>query len=131
MRSTRLGTPMLLSLCLLALASVAGAQQPSLSEMEIDDKARIALQRLPYYGPFDLIGFDVDGSTLTLTGWVYQAVNKQDAEESVKKVPGVTRVINNIEVLPTSITDDQIRRAVFEPSIRTTSCRSTAPRSWA
>jgi hypothetical protein len=115
MRSTRLGTPILLSLFLLALASVSAAQQPSpsLSEMEISDKVRIALQRLPYYGPFDLIGFQVNGSTVTLTGWVYQPSNKDDAEETVKKIPGVTKVVNNIEVLPVSITDDQIRRAVF------------------
>lgn len=113
MRSTRLGTPFLLSLFLLALASVAAAQQPSLAEMEITDKVRIALQRLPYYGPFDLIGFQANGSTVTLTGWVYQALNKDDAEDAVKKIPGVTKVVNNIEALPVSITDDQIRRAEF------------------
>ena len=115
MRSTRLGTPFLLSLVLLTFSSVAAAQQPapSLSEMEINDRVRIALQRLPYYGPFDLIGFQANGSTVTLTGWAYQPVNKEDAEEAVKQIAGVTKVVNNIQALPTSITDDQIRRAVF------------------
>ena len=32
---------------------------------------------------------------------------------AVKKVPGVSRVVNNIEILPVSISDDGIRRAVF------------------
>jgi hyperosmotically inducible protein len=115
MRSTRLGTRLLLSLFLLALASITAAQQPqpSLPEMEIADRVRIALQRLPYYGPFDLIGFQVKGSTVTLTGWAYQALNRSEAEDTVKKIPGVTQVVNDIEVLPVSITDDQIRRAVF------------------
>ena len=115
MRSAKPGTPVLLSILMLAVSSAAAAQQPapSLSEMEITDKVRIALQRLPYYGPFDLIGFDVEGSRVTLTGWVYQTANKKDAEEEVRKIPGVKQVVNNIEALPVSITDDQIRRAVF------------------
>jgi osmotically-inducible protein OsmY len=114
MRSARLGTPALLSILMLAVSSAAAQQpEPSLSEMEITDKVRIALQRLPYYGPFDLIGFDVEGSRVTLTGWVYQTANKKDAEEEVRKIPGVKQVVNNIEALPVSITDDQIRRAVF------------------
>lgn len=105
----------LLTILVLTLSASAAAQQPtpSLAELEIADKVRIALQRLPYYGPFDLIGFQANGSAVTLTGWVYQAVNKKDADEEVKKMPGVTQVVNNIEVLPVSITDDQIRRAVF------------------
>ncbi len=113
MRSTR--PAKLLAILVLTLSASAAAQQPtpSLAELENTDKVRIALQRLPYYGPFDLIGFQANGSTVTLTGWVYQAVNKKDAEEEVKKVPGVAQVVNNIEVLPVSITDDQIRRAVF------------------
>ncbi|MEP6993479.1 MAG: BON domain-containing protein [Acidobacteriota bacterium] len=96
-----------------AARTVALAQNPSLTELEITDKLRIALQRMPYYGPFDLIGFSVKGGAVTLNGWVYQAFNKDDAEESAKKVPGVTQAVNNIQVLPVSISDDQIRRAVL------------------
>jgi hypothetical protein len=94
-------------------AAQAPATTPSLQELEIADKARIALEKLPYYGPFDLIGFGVQGSTVTLYGWAYQAVNKDEAEDVVKKVPGVTRVVNKIEALPVSMSDDRIRRAVF------------------
>ena len=36
-----------------------------------------------------------------------------DAENVVKKVEGVSRVINNIEVLPLSPNDDRIRLAVY------------------
>jgi hyperosmotically inducible protein len=31
----------------------------------------------------------------------------------VKRIEGVEKVVNNIEVLPTSINDDRIRRAVY------------------
>jgi hypothetical protein len=104
---------LLLSCVASAVALAQQPQEPSLTELAIADKLRIALQRLPYYGPFDLIGFEVKGTVVTLNGWVYQAVNKDEAEEVAKKVPGVTQVINNIQALPVSIADDQIRWKVF------------------
>jgi hypothetical protein len=98
----------------LALASLAGAQaRPSLTELEITDKVRQAILQLPYYGVFDLIGFGVEGNTVTLTGDVYRASLKKEAEDAVKKIPGVARVINKIEVLPVSIEDDRIRSELF------------------
>ena len=56
--------------------------------------------------------------------FVTRPVLKSDAENVVKRVEGVTNVINNIEVLPPSPMDDQIRRAEFraiygDPSIGT------------
>jgi hyperosmotically inducible protein len=97
----------------LAIAFLARAQaQPSLSELEITDKVREAILRLPYYGVFDLIAFGVEGNTVTLAGDVYRAPLKKEAEDAVKKIPGV-RVVNKIEILPTSIDDDRIRQEVF------------------
>jgi hyperosmotically inducible protein len=99
---------------LLVVAAIARAQaQPALSELEIADKVRIAILKLPYYGVFDLLAFEVHGSTVTLGGEVYRASLKKEAEDAVKKIPGVTQVINKIEVLPVSIDDDRIRMEVF------------------
>ena len=42
-----------------------------------------------------------------------QPVLKDDAEKTVKRVKGVTQVVNQIEVLPLSPNDDQIRMAVY------------------
>src|SRR5580700_10905077 len=72
------------------------------------DEARIAkevrhqLVTLPFYGVFDDLAFRVEGGTVTLLGAVTQPVLKSDAERAVKRVEGVTQVINNIEVLPLS-----------------------------
>jgi hyperosmotically inducible protein len=49
---------------------------------------------------------------VTLTGQVTNPVLKSDAQNVVKRVEGVTNVVNNIEVLPLSPMDNQIRRAV-------------------
>ncbi len=71
------------------------------------------LVMLPYYNVFDDLSYRVDGSTVTLFGAVTNPVLKSDAENVVKKIEGVTRVNNQIEVLPLSPNDEQIRRAVF------------------
>jgi hyperosmotically inducible periplasmic protein len=82
-------------------------------ETRIAKEVRHELVTLPYYGVFDDLAFRVDGSTVTLLGAVTQPVTKSDAERSVKRVEGVTQVINTIELLPLSPLDDQIRRAEY------------------
>jgi hyperosmotically inducible protein len=69
---------------------------------------------LPFYGVFDNLSYSVapDG-TVTLQGQVARPVLKSDAENAVKRIEGVEKVVNNIEVLPTSNNDDRIRRAVY------------------
>jgi hyperosmotically inducible periplasmic protein len=74
---------------------------------------RHALIQLPWYGVFDDLGFNVNGGTVVLQGEVVNPVTKTDAEKAVKRVEGVTNVVNNIEVLPVSPMDDQSRRAVY------------------
>jgi hyperosmotically inducible protein len=76
-------------------------------------EVRHELTTLPYYGVFDDLSYRVDGGVVTLFGQVTRPVTKQDAEKSVKGVEGVTKVVNNIEVLPVSPMDDQIRLAVY------------------
>jgi hyperosmotically inducible protein len=75
---------------------------------------RHELVMLPYYSVFDNLEYQVasDG-TVTLLGQVTRPVLKSDAGNVVKRVEGVTKVVNNIEVLPLSPFDNQIRRAEF------------------
>ena len=68
---------------------------------------------LPYYSVFDNLAYRVDGRTVTLEGQVVNPVVKSDAENSVKRIEGVDKVVNNIEVLPPSPMDDRIRRQVY------------------
>jgi hyperosmotically inducible protein len=69
---------------------------------------------LPFYGVFDNLSYKVDpDGTVTLLGQVSRPTLKSDAENAVKHIEGVERVVNNLEVLPTSIEDDRIRRAAY------------------
>ena len=65
--------------------------------------------KLPYYGVFDGIGFQVEGDTVYLNGKVVRSSTRKSAERVVGKIAGVNNVVNNIEVLPPSGFDDSIR----------------------
>jgi hyperosmotically inducible periplasmic protein len=107
----------LLALVLFAVAGYAGSPQPQKNqEPKVQDLAkevRHQLVLLPYYSVFDNLAYQVKGGEVTLYGQVVRPTLKSDAEAVVKKIDGVTKVVNNIEVLPLSPNDDQIRRAVF------------------
>ncbi|MBV8818085.1 MAG: BON domain-containing protein [Acidobacteriaceae bacterium] len=79
---------------------------------------------LPYYNIFDDLAFRVEVSTVTLLGEVTRPTLKSEAENVTKKVEGVNQVVNQIEVLPLSPMDDQIRMAMYraiygDPAIST------------
>jgi hyperosmotically inducible protein len=103
---------------LLAVTTLGAAQdaQPSAKSQErIAREVRHELLMLPYFGVFDNIAFKVDGSgsAVTLLGQVTRPVLKSDAENAVKRIEGVEKVDNQIEVLPPSSMDDRLRRALF------------------
>lgn len=83
----------------------------------LENKVRHELVMVPYFNVFDNLSFRVDNGTVTLFGEVTRPVLKSDAERAVRRLEGVTRVNNQIEVLPLSPMDDQIRlreaRAIF------------------
>src|SRR5262249_440740 len=78
----------------------------------ITREARHELVMLPQLTIFDNLKYKVDGSTVTLMGEVRNAVLKSEAENAVKKIEGVEKVDNQIDVLPPSPGDDRIRLAV-------------------
>jgi hyperosmotically inducible protein len=110
---------LLLAFCVFALAASLYAQsnRDSLSPKgteRIIKEVRHELVMLPFYGVFDNLSYKVDpDGTVTLLGQVARPTLKSDAENSVKRIEGVEKVVNNIEVLPTSINDDRIRRNVY------------------
>lgn len=76
-------------------------------------EVRHQLVLLPYYSVFDNLAFKIDGDNVTLIGQVVRPTLKSDAEGAVKSIESVSSVDNQIEVLPLSPMDDQLRRAVY------------------
>jgi hyperosmotically inducible protein len=102
---------------LVSLATLGFAQdrdQPSAKAQErIAREVRHEILMLFHYGVFDNIAFKVDGYTVILLGQVSWPSLKSDAENVVKRIEGVEKVINQIEVLPNSPFDDRLRRRLY------------------
>jgi hyperosmotically inducible periplasmic protein len=90
---------------------------PQRNEAKYQEKlikeVRHELRLLPYYTVFDNLAFKVEGDKVILEGQVVRPTLKSDAETAVKSIEGVASVVNNVEVLPVSPMDEQLRRAVY------------------
>ena len=97
-------------------ATTTQSGQPS-DQAYIAKEVRHELTMLPYHTLFDWLEFQVENGTVTLSGQVVRPMLKSDAEHVVNRISGVAKVVNQIEVLPLSPMDDQIRmreaRAIF------------------
>lgn len=79
------------------------------SQRALEEKIYKKILYLPYYGAFDSIKFQVEGSKVILSGKVINSINKSDAKNAVEDIDGVSEVVNNIDLLPLSSFDNQIR----------------------
>lgn len=76
-------------------------------------QVRDKLMGLADYGVFDSLRFGIKGKTIVLMGYASRPILKSDAEKSIKGIEGVESVDNQIQVLPPSPNDDQIRVGVY------------------
>jgi hyperosmotically inducible protein len=101
----------------LALAALALTAAPMLANntgpKSLEDRVRHELLMLPHYSIFDDLSFRVDGSTVYLSGDVRLPFLKSDAENTVKRIEGVTQVVDDVHVLSVSPFDNRIRAAEY------------------
>jgi hyperosmotically inducible periplasmic protein len=110
----RLRTGMILGATLVAAQlGFADNQKNATGMSRIEKEVRREIVTLPFYSLFDHFAFRVDGETVTLMGKVSRPTLKSDAENVVKKIEGVEKVNNQIEVLPLSPNDDRLRLALY------------------
>jgi hyperosmotically inducible protein len=109
-----LKTGILLSATLLVAQlgyAVSTASEASVKRLEREVRRELVM--LPFYSLFDHFAFRVDGYTVTLMGKVSRPTLRSDAENVVKRIEGVEKVVNQIEVLPLSPNDDELRLALY------------------
>ena len=96
-------------------SSLSGQERPVSEKavQRIQKEVRHELLMLPYFTVFDNIVYKVDGYNVTLLGQVTRPSLKSDAERSVKGIEGVEKIDNQIEVLPVSNMDDQLRIKLY------------------
>jgi hypothetical protein len=82
--------------------------------LQLAKEVRKQIVTLPQYGVFDNIHFAIQGGdTVILRGQASRPTLKSGIENSVKKIKGVKSVTNDIEVLPLSQNDDNLRAALY------------------
>lgn len=103
----------ILSAAILAVSFVGANAQTFTGEVSgaaLEREVQRKIDKLPYYELFDHITYTVDGGVVTLEGKVRNATNRSEAAASVKRLPGVESVVNNIEILPVGSFDEAIRQ---------------------
>lgn len=121
-----------LSILLVGMPLLAQGSPESHDMSRMERQVRHELVMLPFYGVFDNLSFKVDGSKVTLLGQVARPSLKNSAERVVKNIEGVEQVDNQIEVLPNSPNDDDIRLAVYraiysQPALQRYQLRAVPP----
>ena len=99
----------------LPLANAQRSAEPSeRATQRVTKEVRHELLMLPNLGVFDHLAYKVDGYNVTLVGTVTRPTLKSDAESAVKSIEGVEHIDNQIEVLPPSPMDDELRLKLFQ-----------------
>ncbi|MGP0074902.1 MAG: BON domain-containing protein [Bryobacteraceae bacterium] len=106
-----LSAAMLSALAIGPVPMFAGTNNPPVQDLASQVHHELAM--IPYFGVFDDLNYSIDNGVVTLAGDVINPVVKNDAERSVKHLPGVTKVVNKINILPPSSMDNHIRAAEY------------------
>lgn len=109
MKTSAVLLPLALVVCTFGQANQVSPK----AEERIIKEVRHQLLLLPYVSVFDNLAYKVNGYDVTLLGQVTRPVLKSDAGNVVKQIEGVEKVDNQIEVLPTSPMDDQLRGRLY------------------
>jgi len=103
----------------LALPATAAAQLP-LADRLLFERIGTQVERYTQYTIFDSISASVENGRVILAGWVTMPYKRDDLEQRVRRIDGVTAVENGIRVLPVSTFDDELRfriaRAIYGSS---------------
>lgn len=84
------------------------------SETDLALAERAATQTRHYsrFTIFDEIEVHVNDGIVTMMGYVTTPIKSQELEDRLSHIPGVQELVNKVEVLPASLTDDRLRNAV-------------------
>jgi hyperosmotically inducible protein len=117
MRATLASIAALLLAAFVSIAVPAAASAQSPEQARANDRIVRNVQEqvlgYPHYTIFDTISMSLDAEgTVTLTGKVTMPYKREELARRVAKVNGVKQVNNQIEVLPASKSDDELREGI-------------------
>jgi len=95
------------------LIAVTGPQVAD-STLQEQLSRKIYYDRVGYYdNAFNYVNVAVNNGVVTLSGATYNDVGRDAALAITQRMPGVKDVVDKIDVLPTSLFDDNLRRRAF------------------
>ncbi len=106
MRNTIFG---LLAGALVLTAHTALAEPLERKDLQVFNDISKTVNRYAFFTIFDDVSAKVDDGTVTLSGKVTMPYKSDDIAKRVAKIEGVTKVVNQITVLPVSRFDDELR----------------------
>lgn len=119
---------------ILALGLAAGAAfaAGTVPDGALQAKAVHEIRMYSRYSIFDNINVRVSNGNIELLGQVSEPYKKQDLRRIMQRIPGVASVTNDLEVLPLSPMDNQIRiqvaRAIYrDPVLSRYSMQAVGP----
>lgn len=83
------------------------------SDARIADLITATIRRYAFYTVFDDLNVGVSRGVVRLTGEVTEPRKKIDVEGMIERIPGVTDIDNEVEVLPVNGIDDRLRQAIM------------------
>ena len=111
MNATMLGSWVVAAM--LTCAGTAAAQTPpDRRDVKVGDSIVKQVNNYPQFTIFDDINASIDQGAVVLTGRVTMPYKKDDIGKRIAGIDGVASVRNDIEVLPVSQFDDQLRHRV-------------------
>src|SRR5688500_8338780 len=114
--STRILQSLLVAL-IISAGTVAHAQTVERKDLQVFQDVAKQVNRYFNFTVFDTVSASIDNGVVTLTGKVTMPYKVDDLTRRVSRVAGVTSVVNQIEVLPVSRFDDELRlriaRAIY------------------
>src|SRR5260370_12832705 len=115
-----------------ALSAITGIAGATAADSDIAAKAAHEIRMYSRYTIWDNINIRVNAGNLELLGQVSQPFKKADLQRIVQRVPGVVSVANELEVLPVSFNDDNLRirvaRAIYrDPTLSRYAIQAVPP----
>lgn len=105
------------TLITLALLGSSAAFAQEREDLQVFRDISNTVNRYTQFTIFDSVSAAVDNGSIALEGWVTMPYKRDDIERRVRKIDGVMTVKNNIQVLPVSQFDNELRfriaRAIY------------------
>ena len=94
------------------VALAASIEKPDRKDFQVFKDVATSVERYTQFTIFDDVSASVKDGVVTLTGKVTMPYKRDDIEKRVSKLDGVRQVRDQIEVLPVSQFDDQLRARI-------------------